>query len=165
MKNLLRISILFAFTFGLLSCNKDKEPDSYYTKLYYFTWDVNTNPLILSSSALDQTFQIKDGEGNPGGIIGVPGMLAGSQQDTVRIENTGLNSDLKNSILSDTIRGTWFTIITEEERRLRVILDKNEETKTRSLAIAVWVSRLDDSHDGVPMCDQLIIYQLPLKKD
>lgn len=164
MKNLLQICTLFTFIFLLLSCNKDEEP-VYATKFHYFAWDVDTDPLILPSSTLDRTFQIKDGDGYLGGIEGVPGMLAGSQRDTIRIENTGLNIDLKNSILSDTIRGRWFTIITEENRRLRVILDENEETEKRSMAIAVWVYPLENTQDGVPVCEQLIIYQLPSKKE
>lgn len=165
MKHILQTYILFVCAILLLSCNDDEQEPVYMTKFYDLHWDVDTMPLILPSSALNQTFEIKDRYNYPGGIKGVPGMFASSQQDTIRIENTGLNSELKNSILSDTIRGSWFTVITEEERRVRVILNKNEETATRCLAIAVWAYQLQNIHDGVPMCDQLVIYQLPSKKE
>lgn len=151
--------------FLLLSCNDDEEP-VYMTRFYELRWNVDTMPMIFPSSTSNQTFEIKDENDAPGRIIGVPEMFASNQKDNVYINNEVLNADLKMSILSDTIRGAWFTIITKEERRIRVILDKNEETATRSLAMTVWAHRLKNLHDGkVPMCDQLVICQLPSKKE
>ena len=81
------------------------------------------------------------------------------------VEETGATNYI-SSILSDTVRGKWFTIINEEEKQLRVILDKNEETETRTLAIAVWTSGNPlFTGNGHPTCDPLIIYQQPEKSE
>lgn len=170
MKNLLPYSLLFALAFIIFSCDKDDEP-IYATKFHYYNWNADTLPLTVPSSAFDQSFQLKDLDGYVGGIIGVPDLLAKDQNDSVWIENTTLKpvyveeSGVTNyikSIVSDTIRGKWFTVINEEKNQLRIILDKNESSKTRFLGITVWTSGNPQVTDkGHPHCDQFIIFQQP----
>lgn len=175
MKHILQYSTLFICTFLLFACNKDDEEPVYATKFHYFLWDADTIPLTVSSSAFEQTFHLKDFNGNPGGIIGVPDMQVRDQVDSVvnirnttlkpvYVEETGVTNYI-NSIVSDTIKGKWFTIINEEEKQLRIILDENKGTEKRSLAMLVWTSGNPEIREGHPACDQLIIYQLPAKSE
>ncbi len=175
MKNLLLYSILFILAFSLFSCEKDDKEPIYATKFHYYLWDADTVPLTVPASAFDKTFHLKDYDGYPGGIVGVPDMQARDQIDSVTdfrnttlkpvyVEETGVTNYV-NSIVSDTIRGKWFTVINEEQKQLRIILDKNEGTEKRTLAIAVWTSGNPQlSGDGHPTCDDLFICQLPEKK-
>lgn len=174
MKSLLSCGFLFIFVFSLFSCDKDEKENVYATKFHYYSWDADTVPLTVPAHASEQTFHLKDFNGYPGGIIGVPSTEARDRTDSItRIYNTALKpvyveetgaTNYINSIISDTIRGKWFTVINEEQKQLRVILDKNEETETRTLAIAVWTSGNPLFTDnGHPTCDPLVIYQQPEK--
>lgn len=174
MKNILQYSILFLCVLLLFACNKEEEP-LYATKFHYFLWDADTIPLTVSSAAFEQTFHLKDFYGNPGGIIGVPDMQVRDQIDSVTdfrntalkpvyVEETGVTNYI-NSIVSDTIKGKWFTVINEEKKQLRIILDENKGTEKRTLAMLVWTSGNPDIREGHPACDQLVIYQQPAKSE
>ena len=177
MKNLLPYSILFALAFLVFSCEKDDgDEPNYSTKFHYYLWDADTVPLTVSSGALEQTFQLKDRNGYPGGIVGVSSLQARDQQDSVTdiyntalkpvyVEETGVTNYI-NSIVSDTIRGKWFTVINEEQKQLRIILTKNEDSQTRMLGMVVWTSGNPQiTDDGHPTCGQLIIYQQPAESE
>lgn len=176
MKSLLPYSLLFILAFSLFSCDKDEKETVYATKFHYYSWDADTVPLTVSADAFEQTFRLNDFNGYPGGIIGVPSTEAKDQADSItRIYNTALKpvyveetgaTNYINSIISDTLRGKWFTVINEEKKQLRVILDKNEETETRTLAIAVWTNGNPlFIGNGHPTCDPLMIYQQPAKSE
>lgn len=128
-------------------------------------------PLTVAPSAFDQVFRLKDSDGYWGKIDGVPSMYAVDQAGIIHIDNTTLKpvpstdtggTNYIKSIVSDTIQGDWFTIINEEKRQLRIILDKNEESKTRFLNIYVWTNGNPQVADkGIPLCGNLEIFQKP----
>lgn len=167
MKKLLKKIIILAFTLSLFSCNNDDDEPIY--KFYHeYSWDVDSIDLIIPPSAFDQTFQIKDIDGNIGGIIGVTeywyGINVQSIHDAVRVDNTALINE-RNSIISDTIRGDWFTVINEKER-LRIILDKNEGTETRMLGMGFWAKHLNITIKSQTVgLDALAIYQQSSKNE
>lgn len=175
MKNFLRYSLWFALALTLFSCDKDEEEPTYSTRFHVYFWNVDTLPLTIPSTAFEQTFRLQDLEGRAGRIIGVPGMYAADQQDTLHIENTILKTFIFedtgstayiSSIKSDIIEGKWFTIINEEQNQLKIILDKNEETQPRVISLQIWTSGSPDApDDGHPTCDQLTIYQQPAKSE
>ena len=173
MKSLLPYGLLFILAFSLFSCDKDEKEPVYATKFHYYLWDADTVPLTVPAHASEQTFHLKDSNGYPGGIIGVPSTEARDQADSItRIYNTALKpvyveeTGVTNYIVSDTIRGKWFTVINEEKKQLRVILDKNEETEKRILGIAVWTCGNPlFIGNGHPTCDPLTIYQQPAKSE
>lgn len=176
MKSLLPYGLLFILAFSLFSCDKDEKEPVYATKFHYYLWDADTVPLTVPAHASEQTFHLKDSNGYPGGIIGVPSTEARDQADSItRIYNTALKpvyveetgvTNYINSIVSDTIRGKWFTVINKEKKQLRVILDKNEETEKRILSIAVWTCGNPlFIGNGHPTCDPLTIYQQPAKSE
>lgn len=176
MKNLLSYSFLLALAFTLFSCDKDEEKPGRVLAPYSYFWDAVTLPLTVPSSAFDRTFRLKNDEGYNGGIIGVPYMWAKIQQDTVNIRNLTLEPAIEEdssritqyfpSVKSDTITGKWFTVINEEKKQLRIILDKNEETETRFLKIEVWTSGNPQVQSlGDPLCERFVIFQHPSKSE
>lgn len=87
-----------------------------------------------------------------------------------------LGENALSAIVSDTVRGRWFTVITEENKQLRVILDENrvwdendppnEKQKMRTLSIAVRVTGNPQfAGEGQSTCERLVLYQLPAKKE
>ena len=81
-----------------------------------------------------------------------------------------LGENALSAIISDTVKGKWFTVITEEKKQLKVILDENnplnEKQKMRTLSIAVRVTGNPQfAGEGQSTCERLVIYQLPAKKE
>lgn len=171
MKNILLSTLALICIFSLPSCDKD-DKEIGFMKFHWFSWDIDTIPLTIPSSAFDHAFHLKDAEGYPGGVHGVPYAYFGTEQNMESIENTVLKPVIDpetgfqnyiNSIKSDTIRGTWFTVINEEKKQLRVILDKNEGSETRVLGMYVWPSGNPDVNKGDPECNGIVIHQQPSK--
>lgn len=145
----------------LLACNKDEET-VYATRFHGYGWEVDTVPLTVPSAPYDQAIQLKDLEGNTGGIDGVTDVYAVDGQDTTIFRNTALRNN-RMAIITDTIEGKWFTIINIDKKQLRIILNENAGTEKRTLYMAFWSYHLDKRlyDDGHPTCDPLTIYQLP----
>lgn len=171
MKKLLRSIVALALVYSLSSCDKD-DKELGFMKFHWFSWDIDTIPLTIPSSAFDHAFYLQDAEGYSSGIHGVPHAFFGTEQNMESIKNTFLKPVIDpetgfqnyiNSVKSDTIRGTWFTVINEEKKQLRVILDKNEGTETRVLGMYVWASGNPDVYKGHPECNRIVIHQQPSK--
>lgn len=150
--------IFVILVFMLMSCSGHEE-SVYLTKFHSYHWDVESNPLVISSSEFDRVFVIEDTLGNPGGIIGVTGVLGIDQQDTLIINNTALK-DGRNSIKSDTLNSTWFKIINEREG-VKVVLNENVGREKRLLEIEIWSTHIEKTYKGQPACGHLTIIQNP----
>lgn len=150
--------IILILAVMLVSCSDHKE-GVFFTKFHSYHWDVESNPLVISSSEFDDVFVIEDSLGNPGGIIGVTAVLGIDQQDTLIIYNTALK-DGRNSIKSDTLNSAWFKII-NEPKGLKVTLNENVGKEKRLLEIEIWSTHIEKTYKGQPACGHLTIIQNP----
>ena len=173
MKNLLSYSLLVISAFSLFSCAKHyyDEPGP---NFHFYYWDAKSIPLTVPSSALEQTFQLKDREDYSAGIAGILEITVMELDSVTVVYNTvsqpELGENALSAIISDTVKGKWFTVITEEKKQLKVILDENnplnEKQKMRTLSIAVRVTGNPQfAGEGQSTCERLVIYQLPAKKE
>ncbi len=179
MKNFLSYSLLFISAFSLFSCAKHyyDEPGP---NFHFYYWNAKSIPLTVPSSTLEQTFQLKDRDDYPAGIAGILEITAMELDSVAVVYNTvpqpELGENALSAIVSDTVRGRWFTVITEENKQLRVILDENrvwdendppnEKQKMRTLSIAVRVTGNPQfAGEGQSTCERLVLYQLPAKKE
>ena len=173
MKNLLSYSLLVISVFSLFSCAKHyyDEPGP---NFHFYYWDAKSIPLTGPSSALEQTFQLKDREDYSAGIAEILEITAMELDSVTVVYNTvsqpELGENALSAIISDTVKGKWFTVITEEKKQLKVILDENnplnEKQKMRTLSIAVRVTGNPQfAGEGQSTCERLVIYQLPAKKE
>lgn len=173
MKNLLSYSLLVISVFSLFSCAKHyyDEPGP---NFHFYYWDAKSIPLTVPSSALEQTFQLKDREDYSAGIAEILEITAMELDSVTVVYNTvsqpELGENALSAIISDTVKGKWFTVITEEKKQLKVILDENnplnEKQKMRTLSIAVRVTGNPQfAGEGQSTCERLVIYQLPAKKE
>lgn len=156
--NAAKIYAVVILIFMLSACNESEENEFYCTKFHWYEFNVTSNPLILPASYVDTTFQIKDREGNIGGIYGVHSITAINKEDTTYISNTALQG-MHNDIISDTIKTEWFTIINEEKRRIRIILHENKEIKSRFVDISIWPINYKMIADEIAASNTLQIYQ------